>query len=159
MNNAKLKEYVSILNALPDEIKNNKVDMGTLNEPTCNTPGCHAGLISIAASQLPELRECYNKICQIESGYISGYPKDYTEYSYTYWANALTLYLGFKYNKNGYTYDQLKSWARDNPYMWGNIYGDCMFISGSAFGQDTDIFPHSVIIDQFTAMSDRLNKN
>lgn len=161
MDEKKLTEYTTVLNDLPDEIKNNRVNMMSDFPPTCNTPGCHAGLVSIAAKELPELRECYNKICQLEYGYTEGFPKDYKDYSYTHWAGALALYLGFKFNKTEYTqytYELLTRWARDNPYMWDNTDGEGMFCSGRAFGQDTDIFQHSVIIDHFTAMSDRLNK-
>ncbi len=154
-----LTKYTKALNALPDEIKNNLVNMGSLDDPTCGAPGCHAGLISLAAVELQELRECYNKICEMQSIYNEGYPRDFTEYSYTYWADALSLYLGFPFDKIEYTYYGLTRWARDNPYFWGNLDGLGMFSSSKAFGQDKDNFPHSVIIDHFTVMSDRLNEN
>jgi hypothetical protein len=35
--------------------------MGSGRKPMCNTPGCHAGLISIVAKDLPELQEHENK--------------------------------------------------------------------------------------------------
>jgi hypothetical protein len=44
---------------LPDEIKNNKVEMRSLEDPTCGTAGCFAGLISIVANDIPELKKLY----------------------------------------------------------------------------------------------------
>ncbi len=158
MNEHKLKEYANILNALPEAVKNNKLDMNSTKAPTCNTPGCHAGLICIVAKYLPELRECYKYTPDFDG---ETYYQEYSTihlYSYGRWADALALYLGFPFNGMEHTSEALMRWAKDNPYYWNNPYGDGMFNSRLAFGQDTDIFPHSVIIDHFNDMSDRLNK-
>lgn len=45
-------------------------------------------------------------------------------------ANALARYLGFP------SREKLEVWARNNPQIWGNDYGDEMFSSGYAFGID-----------------------
>jgi uncharacterized protein YqhQ len=47
MNTEKFKIFVEALEALPEEIKNNEVDMRSNFEPVCGTAGCFAGLISI----------------------------------------------------------------------------------------------------------------
>jgi hypothetical protein len=59
MNKDKLKEFVNALDALSDDVKDWDVDMNSGEKPTCGTPGCHAGLISIVAENLPELQEIH----------------------------------------------------------------------------------------------------
>ncbi len=158
-----LTKYTKALNALPESIKNNCVDMVSTEAPTCNTPGCHAGLVSIVAQYLPELQECYNNSLDFDGErYFQEY-KNNRPYSYSRWADALALYLGFPFDDTEHTRNALTRWARDNPYYWNNMHGEGMFNSCRAFGQETDFFPHSIIIDQFTAMttrvmSDRLNE-
>jgi hypothetical protein len=57
MNTGRFKTLVEALEALPDHIKNNRVDMSSLQNPACGTPGCFAGLISIVANDIPELKK------------------------------------------------------------------------------------------------------
>ncbi len=57
MNKNKLKELVNALDSLSDEVKDWGVTMSSEEKPMCDTPGCHAGLISIVAKDLPELQE------------------------------------------------------------------------------------------------------
>jgi hypothetical protein len=47
MNTNNFKIFVEALEALPDEIKNNEVDMNSTLKPACGTPGCFGGLISV----------------------------------------------------------------------------------------------------------------
>lgn len=152
MNANKLQEYATALVVLPEEIKNNLVDMMSTDDPHCGTPGCHAGLVSIVADYLPELKDCYKKICDSE------HPDSTQYYSYENWADALALYLGFPFNERYPTNTALTKWARENADIWDNPHGDEMFSSGRAFGQDSEDFHHSVIVTHFTKMSDRLNK-
>ncbi len=155
---AQLTKYTKALNALPDPIKNNSVCMFSVEAPTCNTPGCHSGLISIVAQDLPELQECYNNSLDFDGErYFQEY-KNNRPYSFSRWADALALYLGFTFDETEHTRDALMRWAKDNPYYWGNPRGEGMFNSCRAFDQETDFFPHSVIIDHFTEMSNRLNE-
>ncbi len=158
MNTTKLTEYTKALNALPEPIKNNYVDMVSTEAPTCNTPGCHSGLISIAANYLPELQECYKNTLEFDGEKYYQEYKNNRPYSYSRWGDALALYLGFTFDDTEHTRNALIRWARDNPYYWNNTHGEGMFNSCRAFGQETDFFPHSVIIDHFTEMSDRLNE-
>ncbi len=150
-----LTKYTKALNSLPEPIKNNLVVMHSTEAPSCETPGCHAGLISIVARYLPELQKCYDRLIKQEC--IQEYITAEQNYSYEVWADALDSYLGCSSNKSNSL--SLLGWATSNPDIWGNKYGYKMFIEGSAFGQDSDIFPHSVIIDHFTVMSDKLNKD
>ncbi len=155
---AQLTKYTKALNALPDPIKNNSVCMFSVEAPTCNAPGCHSGLISIVAQDLPELQECYNNSLDFDGErYFQEY-KNNRPYSYSRWADALALYLGFTFDETEHTRDALMRWAKDNTYYWGNPRGEGMFNSCRAFDQETDFFPHSVIIDHFTEMSNRLNE-
>ncbi len=164
MKTTKLTEYTKALNALPEPIKNNSVYMFSVEAPSCNTPGCHSGLISIVAQYLPELQECYNNTLEFDGEKYYQEYKNNRPYSYSRWADALALYLGFPFDETEHTREALMRWADSNPYYWGNIYGDGMFNSHLAFDQETDFFPHSIIIEQFTAMTtrvmaDRLNEN
>jgi hypothetical protein len=59
MNKNKLKQFVNALDELSDDVKDWDVEMESTKEPTCGTPGCHAGLISIVAKDLPELQDIY----------------------------------------------------------------------------------------------------
>jgi hypothetical protein len=52
-------DMVEALNRLPEPIKNDYVDMKSTKEPVCGTPGCFAGLISIVADDIPELKQLY----------------------------------------------------------------------------------------------------
>jgi hypothetical protein len=47
MNTHNFKIFVEALEALPDEIKNNQVDMNSVFEPVCGTPGCFGGLTPV----------------------------------------------------------------------------------------------------------------
>jgi hypothetical protein len=59
MNKDRLKEFVNALDALSDDVKDWGVAMISTNKPTCGTPGCHAGLISIVAKDLPEMKDTF----------------------------------------------------------------------------------------------------
>ncbi|CAC9656723.1 hypothetical protein [uncultured Gammaproteobacteria bacterium] len=124
MNKDKLKQFVDALDALSDDIKDWDVDMDSEERPTCGTPGCHAGLIYMAAEDLPELQDIYERIVLSKWNSCS--------YRYEVWSNALTVFLGFK-NKGG-----LRLWANDNPKLWGNRFGEGMFVFRLAFTDDTD---------------------
>jgi hypothetical protein len=126
MNKDKLKELVNALDALSDDIKDWDIDMNNDEEPTCNTPGCHAGLISIVAKDLPELKDIYERI-------ILSKWKD-SRYRYEVWSNALTVFLGFKNSRD------LRFWAENNPKLWGNKYGGDMFVFDIAFIDDTKAY-------------------
>jgi hypothetical protein len=67
MNKDRLKELVNALDALSDDVKDWGVAMISTKEPTCDTPGCHAGLISIVAKDLPELQGIYMPLYLSES--------------------------------------------------------------------------------------------
>ncbi len=152
MNIIKLREYTKGLNNLPEEIKNSLIVMNSTEAPTGETPGCHAGLISIVAQYLPRLQKCYDRLIKQEC--IQEYITDEQNYSYEIWEDALDEYLGCSCNKSNTL--SLLGWATSNPDIWNGKYGYKMFIEGSAFGQDSDIFPSRVIIDHFTEMTERL---
>jgi hypothetical protein len=59
MNKNKLKQFVSALGELSDDVKDWGVIMMSTDKPACGTPGCHAGLISIVAQDFPELQEIH----------------------------------------------------------------------------------------------------
>ncbi len=128
MNKNKLKQFVNALGELSDEVKDWDVVMMSANKPACGTPGCHAGLISIVAKDLPGLEETYLKIFK---GYFKVY-KDIKQdfYLYSIWADALAEFLGIKGEKD------LAVWAAKNPKLWGNEFGEWMFCCWSAFTDD-----------------------
>jgi hypothetical protein len=124
MNKNKLKEYVNALNALSDDVKDWGVAMISSNKSTCNTPGCHAGLICIVAQELPELQDIYMPLYLSESERRG---KRDNQYFFYVWADALAEFLGFKGQEG------LEIWAAKNPKLWGNTFGRDMFLSQFAF--------------------------
>jgi hypothetical protein len=97
---------------VPSDVKDMKVDMGSTSKPSCDTCGCHAGLISIVAKDLPELQEAYKHLClHLDKEYYNNL------YIYIFWARALAVFLGFKHRLS-FIY-----WAGDNPEIWGNEHG------------------------------------
>ncbi len=120
MNKNKLKQFVNALDELSDEVKNMDVDMFAIEEPLCGTPGCHAGLISIVAKYLPELQEIYEN-------HIYFMSETEIFYKYFVWADTLADFLGFEKMRD------LEDWAKENPKIWGNIFGGNMFKLTMAF--------------------------
>ncbi len=119
MNKNKLKELVNVLNELSDDVKDWGVDMGSVDKPLCGTPGCHAGLISIVAKDLPELQDIYND-CRVHN----------KSYEYDAWADTLADFLGFN------DMHDLNDWADSYPKIWGNEHGVAMFDLAKAFTDD-----------------------
>jgi hypothetical protein len=137
MNKNKLKHFVSALDELSDEVKNMDVDMYAIEEPLCGTPGCHAGLISIVAKDLPELQEIYEN-------HIYFMSETEIFYKYYVWSDALAEFLGFVDKRD------LRVWAKDNPKLWGNRDGYNMFCSFFAFTYDLNKeITHRVIINHW----------
>ncbi len=124
MNKDKLKELVSALDALSDDVKDWDVEMESWYKPDCGTPGCHAGLISIVAKELPELQDIYECLYFLQCN-IRG-----SRYEYGIWADALAEFLGFV------DMNDLRDWAGKNPKLWGNKRGYDMFSSWQAFTND-----------------------
>ena len=120
MNTNNFKIFVEALEALPDEIKNNQVDMLSIEAPVCGTAGCFTGLISIVAEYIPALKEQYTS----------------DDYCHAEWKFAINSYLGCIFPK----------WARDNPKIWGNEHGELIFYYGEAFGENVDELTHNDII-------------
>ena len=134
LNVSKFKVLVEALEALPEDIRNNEVDMSSTHEPTCATVGCFAGLISIVADDIPELKEIY---------LFSGY-------NYYSWKVALYDFLECDFSR----------WAEYNPKTWGNPYGWHMFESAKAFGKDHgDALTHDEIINHLRNVCNRLEQS
>jgi hypothetical protein len=122
MNTKNFKIFIETLEALPEGIRNNRVDMNSTHEPVCGTVGCFAGLISIVAKDIPELEDLY------------GYE---TIYFFHAWVDALNEYLDTNF----------REWAEEKPEIWGNAYGWNMFTSITAFGKEKgDVLTHDEII-------------
>jgi hypothetical protein len=135
MNTNNFKILVEALEALPEGIRNNKVNMSSVDEPTCGTAGCFSGLISIVANDIPELKDSY------------GYK---TFYFFQGWAKALNEYLDINFRK----------WAEENPETWGNAYGWHMFNSSKAFGKNHgDALTHDKIIIHLIGVCNRLEQS
>jgi hypothetical protein len=138
MNKDKLKQFVTALDSLSENIKDWDVAMISTKEPTCGTPGCHAGLISIVAKDLTEMKDTYKRLLILKLGIKCN---NFALYSFHIWADTLTDFLGFK-DRFG-----LMDWARDNPKLWGNKRGDDMFCSHLAFTdyEDKEITHRDII--------------
>ncbi len=127
MNMNKVRQLVNALDALSDDVKDMGVKMENTKKPSCDTCGCHAGLISIVAQDLPKLQDIYQNHLYFTKG---GGNK--SNYHYSIWADALAVFLGFSERKD------LECWAKANPKLWGNIFGGNMFMFAVAFTDDTD---------------------
>ena len=129
----KLKEFLSAAHALSDEVKDMTVDMMSVVEPGGDTCGCHAGLVSIIAKDLPELQKNYKE----------HYCYEQYEYKYGNWADALAVFLGFDCSGH------LQSWAKNKPEFWGNDQGWLMFSSTLSINCDKKKINHRDIIDHW----------
>ncbi len=128
MNKDKLKEFVNALDGLSDEVKDWDVDMESSNKPSDSICGCHAGLVSIVAKDLPELQDIYNRLCSLHCDI------DDCNHLYFYyvWADALAVFLGFTDSRD------LRFWAENNPKLWGNKFGSSIFRCEVAFTYGTN---------------------
>lgn len=141
MNIEHLRLFVKALQEVVETIPEAAaVDMQSITAPKCGTPGCHAGLAMLAMDRLgvPELRG--------GSRY----------YRFPDQEDRLSEYLLPGAQAGGCYSSALQRWSDENPVAWGNNYGNGMFASGVAFGQDTCKFPGKVIADWWTAVLDRL---
>ena len=123
MNTKNFKIFIEALEALPENIRNNEVDMKSVDEPICGTVGCFAGLVSIVAKDIPELKELYSL--------------DITHYDFVEWSHALNAFLGCRFT----------NWASRNRMIWGNSEGGRMFSDITAFGKERwGVINHNDII-------------
>ena len=136
LNLERLTEFVGLLKAA--DYPNDNVDMCQIRAPSCRTPGCHAGMVFIAIS--------WHKDC--------GY--DFSFYSYQIWAHALAKFL---FNDSAANKSDLEEYMENNRSTWGNSYGGSMFSAGCAFGQETNTFPHQVIIDHWAGVLERFDRS
>ena len=113
MNTNNFKTFVEALEALPAHIKNKEVDMKSTKDPMCGDAGCFAGLISIVAEYIPELKAAY----------------DYNSYSVSEWRHALNMFLQDDLEGLGF-----EEWAKYYPRVWGNVHGASMYCMYEAFG-------------------------
>jgi hypothetical protein len=145
MNKDKLKQFVSALDSLSDDIKDWDIDMNNDEEPTCNTPGCHAGLISLVAKDLPEIQDLYDE-----------HDKGESEYRYDRLEDALAVFLGFTDSRGFMDRRGLEQWAKEHPKLWGNEYGKDMFVFAIAFIEDDDE-PYSIDLAKQLTQRDIIN--
>jgi hypothetical protein len=108
INTNNFKTLIEALEALPKGIRDNRAHI--------------AGLISIVANEIPELKELY-----AHKG----------TYFFHAWVNALNEYLEVNFTE----------WAKENPEIWGNEDGWYMFSSINAFDKGAgDVLSHDDII-------------
>jgi hypothetical protein len=112
MNTNNFKTFVEALEALPASIKADEVNIGSFLKPDhmCSDAGCFAGLISIVADDIPELKQAYKG----------------KFYNSCKWKYALDRYLECDFSV----------WAKHNPKIWDNKHGVSMFVSPEAFGKE-----------------------
>ena len=133
----RLQRFVKTLQSMEQDMP---IDMDGALEPRCGTPGCHAGLVMLALDKMG--------LKQTEYYLNEGY--DYCDQ-----ADRLARYL-FASKKRDKS--DLENWAFQNPKIWGNQRGLGLFVHGESFGQTTDSFPSSVIVDHWAGVLDRLTE-
>ena len=113
-----------------------KVNMFSIEEPVCGTPGCHAGLIYLALRAHLEFpyRYAFDKAAEVLAQFLLG----------PYEKNPSELYG-----------EPLRRYAGDNHEWWGNISGRFMFSSGIAFGMEVDTFESKVILNHWEGVLER----
>lgn len=112
------------------------VELSDINERynECGCPGCHGGWALLALRPIKLLAE------SIEEDFAEG-------------ADLLAQYL---FNDVRASRFDLENWANENPVIWGNSNGYCLFAASSAFGQEDNVFHPQVLIDHWNAVADRL---
>jgi hypothetical protein len=113
MNTNNFKTFVEALEALPASIKSNEVNMKSTKDPACGNVGCFAGLISIVAEDIPELKGLYEA----------------NAYDFSEWRHALNMFLQDVLEGLGF-----EDWAKYYPRVWGNVHGASMYSMYEAFG-------------------------
>jgi len=114
-----LSEFFRGISILVDKAK---VDMDsgfvceTVDEHICGTPACHGGWAAAFG-----LVGCSVK--RLNDGSI-----DYND-----GADGISEFLGFPPPRKAIDECLLIDWARLNPDIWGNDYGDCIFSKNIAF--------------------------
>ncbi len=128
MNKDKLKEFVTVADALSDEVKDVGFDKRCYDSTSPCKLVCHSSLISIVAEELPELKGLHTRLYCSRCDSMDNYHNNNdSSYAHHILANTLAVFLGFE---NPYA---LKRWAKDNPKLWGNKDGYDMFSFWSAF--------------------------
>ena len=134
----KFKRLVEGLEALREEHKNSKFDLGYPAIPNCGRNGCFAGLIALVACDMPELFNIHRK---------ARWTDKFNEHEPTGWAYTLNTFLGCDFAK----------WARANPEIWGYEYGMHMWHSKTAFGVvDHERLTHDMMIIHMRHVFNRL---
>ena len=116
------------------------VNMLSIENPFCGTPGCHAGELYIGLTFLGLGRQA------IDSDGI---------YLYGHAANSFAKFVFRSHEAEKY---HLTNWATHNKGLWGNGDGGCMFIMNSAFvfrDNSGYLKPH-IITDHWYAVADRI---
>ena len=129
MTSKKVFELVAIFEQLPSdafmpEHLNMEAIVSFYDKPSCNTPRCHAGWFYVASHMG---LSCYNRFLKkVRSSCYSEYGGG---------VEVMTKHFGGNILPQGE--NELCSYFRDNPILWGNNLGQHMFHSCSAFGFDT----------------------
>lgn len=148
LNNEKLEKLADSFDSMANDFKNfcennslqsTTVDMSNGSDcrspirHICETPACHGGWAAIIyEGQKEKERPYFNS-----SFYLGG-------------ARIISDKLNFE------KIEDLLSWARNNPDLWGNDRGDCMFYDGSAFGQDSDFFDFPIIYKHYYKVAENI---
>lgn len=98
-----------------EKVNGHSVDMGDgriakVENNVCGTPMCHGGWFALSCLKSLKKDLGYSYMTSYENG-----------------AEKMAEFLGFK------NLTQLKIWAQENPKIWGNDNGDCMFLAEGAF--------------------------
>jgi hypothetical protein len=116
------------LNLLPEI--NEEVRMTSISEPTCGTPGCHAGLLWLAM-EFSEKGQSYS------------------------WMTSAHKTAKFLFADDRATMDDLMWFADRNPEWWGNNCGGFMFANGMAFGERVNSFEEWKIAEHWLHVAER----
>lgn len=132
INVARVRELADRLQA---NVADRVVDMVSVDEPACGTPGCHAGEIWLAyPDKRPDGRYSFAVVAEWLSEYLMG-----------------EKHIGEADMNN----IAIVKWAKENPDIWGSPWGKGMFSNSIAFGNPKNLTAKH-IADWWSAVADRL---
>lgn len=137
----KLKDFTQTLSQISNLEALKQVNMLSVEEPSCKTPGCFAGLVRVSLDSMGvhRITEHYN--FPVEAVRLSQFLFDSVEPRDALFDSAKTT---------------LCEWAWKHPEIWGNVCGLYMFSSSNAYGGSAHIIQSTQIADHWEGVYKRL---
>lgn len=137
----KLKDFTQTLSQISNLEALKQVNMFSVEEPSCGTPGCFAGLVRASLDSI-------------------GVQRVTKRYNFTVEAVRLSQFLFDSVEPRDALFNPVKTivcrWAETHTGIWGNRWGLYMFSSGDAYGGPPVILQSTQIADHWQGVYERL---